>query len=545
MRMSRILVPVALSSLLACGGGGGGGGGGTAPTVVSTTPANGATSVAVSTTVSVTFSLAMDCSTFTSTSFFVETGGTPAPGSIACAGATATLTPSPALSAGTTYTATVQAGVKSTSGVALAAGVTFGFTTAGGGGVGAPTVVSTVPADGATDVAITSTLTVNFSEAMDCTTLTSSTLFESESGTPVPGIIDCNDAVAVFTPSSDLLASTTYTATVQAGVKSQTEVALAASVTWSFTTAAAAACTGDSGKIYIADFGNERIVSSDDMCGDNWTSLDSFTIASTLYNFDEEDVFVASDGKIYIADTFNNRIVRMDDMTGANAVMYGTTGTGVGQFTTPRTVFVEGGHIYVTDGFSFARIVRFDDMTGTDWTTYPPASSMTTPFKELWGLYVDANNRIYVTDNDGSNDMVSRVVRMDDMTGAGFTSYGTWGSGTGQFNRPWGLAVDSTFHIYIADGPNQRIVRMDDMAGTNWTALGTLGTGADQFYAPTGIFVDGTGRIYVSDYGGSIGYGVDNRIVRMDDMTGTSWTTLGTEGAGYKQLDGPTSVWVH
>jgi hypothetical protein len=40
-----------------------------------------------------------------------------------------------------------------------------------------------------------------------------------------------------------------------------------------------------------------------------------------------------------------------------------------------------------------------------------------------------------------------------------------------------------------------------------------------RFRAPYGIFVDADGRMYVADRG-------SNRIVRMDDMNCTNWTTF-------------------
>src|SRR5437667_4759674 len=68
--------------------------------------------------------------------------------------------------------------------------------------------------------------------------------------------------------------------------------------------------------------------------------------------------------------------------------------------------------------------------------------------------------------------------------------------------------------IYVADESNNRIVRMDDMTGAGWTPFGTSGSGPNQFSSPFGIFVS-AGEIFVVDT-------VINRIVRMDDMISAS-----------------------
>ena len=70
--------------------------------------------------------------------------------------------------------------------------------------------------------------------------------------------------------------------------------------------------------------------------------------------------------------------------------------------------------------------------------------------------------------------------------------------------------MDRAGQIYIADSHNDRIVRVNDMTGSGWTTLGTAGTGVNQFREPTGIFVDGAGRIYLADF-------LADRIVRVND----------------------------
>ena len=310
---------------------------------------------------------------------------------------------------------------------------------------------------------------------------------------------------------------------------------------------AGAACAGDLGKIYIADgLNNDRIVRIDDMCGTNWVALQSVPGADVATSLGSpEGVFVDGAGKIYIADTFGgNDIIRMDDMTGTNVTTVGSTGSGALQFNAPKNVFVDsGGHIYVTDSFNY-RIVRMDDMTGKNWTTFGTHGTGVDQFSFPTGIFVDGAGRIYVTDSDVANSF-DRVVRIDDMTGTNWTTFGTNGSGVNQFSALWGIFVDPAGHIYLTDaGTNARVVRMDDMSGTNWTTYGTFGQGSPgDFYSPASIFVDANGRIYVVD--DAITYQSDNGVVRMDDMTGKNWIRFGKTGGGVGEFSQATGLWVH
>ncbi|GKV73687.1 MULTISPECIES: Ig-like domain-containing protein [Pseudarthrobacter] len=143
--------------------GGSGGGDTTAPVVTGTSPADGATGVAVSADVTATFSEAMDTSTVGSGTFTLEsgTGAVAASVTLNSAGNVATLNPGSDLAAGTVYTATIEGGstgVKDAAGNALASDKTWTFTTASAGGGGTPeTVTLTATAD--SYVAGTSTAT--------------------------------------------------------------------------------------------------------------------------------------------------------------------------------------------------------------------------------------------------------------------------------------------------------------------------------------------------------------------------------------------------
>ena len=216
----------------------------TPPTVLSTSPTDGATNVAVSTVVTATFSEAMDATTINGTTFTLKTtsGSTPVAGTVAYdAGTkTATFTPTSALSNSTGYTATITTGAKDAAGNQLAANKVFAFTTIAD--TTPPTVTSTTPADNATGVPVGTTVTVTFSEAMDPTTINGTTfsLKVTSSSAAVAGTVSYNTSthVATFTPTAPLAASTQYTATVTTGAKDTAGNQLSpGNVSFSFTTA--------------------------------------------------------------------------------------------------------------------------------------------------------------------------------------------------------------------------------------------------------------------------------------------------------------------
>ena len=85
----------------------------TPPQVSSTTPAQGATTVALNTTITATFTKPMNPSTISATSFLVTgPGGASVTGTVtyAAAGSVATFTPAASLTYGAVYTATITTG---------------------------------------------------------------------------------------------------------------------------------------------------------------------------------------------------------------------------------------------------------------------------------------------------------------------------------------------------------------------------------------------------------------------------------------------------
>nr|MDQ2732049.1 Ig-like domain-containing protein [Armatimonadota bacterium] len=222
----------------------------TKPTVIATIPTNGATGVPFNQAVSATFSKSMDPTTITTATFTLTGPGTTSVTGFvtyAAIGNTATFTPAELLLSGTLYTATITTGVKDLSGNALANNYVFTFTTGTGPDTNPPTIISTNPGNGATDVPINQAVNATFSKAMDPLTITTATFQLTEpGGGVVTGTVayDAINFIATFMPSAPLTASTTYVATVTAGATDLAGNSLkpgTAPNPWSFTTGAAAA----------------------------------------------------------------------------------------------------------------------------------------------------------------------------------------------------------------------------------------------------------------------------------------------------------------
>ena len=208
------------------------------PTVTSETPASGATNVAVSTAPTATFNEALQAGTI---SFTLKSSSGTVAGSASYNSTTnvTTFTPTSALAYNTTYTATIS-GAQSASSVPMTAPFSWSFTT----DAAPPAVTSETPASGATGVAVSTTATATFNEALQAGTI--SFTLKNSSGSSVAGSVSYNSTTYVTTftptPTSALASNTTYTATIS-GAQSMSGVSMTAPFSWSFTTTAASSTT--------------------------------------------------------------------------------------------------------------------------------------------------------------------------------------------------------------------------------------------------------------------------------------------------------------
>ena len=266
--------------------------------------------------------------------------------------------------------------------------------------------------------------------------------------------------------------------------------------------------------------------------GFTFTSNDGSTTVSGTFTTAAVDEWIyggGKGGKTHYSYEFVGAFSGVETLNGVSAAVNGEIVVNVGTFTYPLGSTTAGASttginwdyapFYVAD-YSFSRIIRVDDIFGTNELSYGSTGTGVGQFYGTSGIARDSSGRIYIGDLYNA-----RIVRIDDMTGKNWTTFGTYGSGANQFSYATGdIAIDSQGRIYVMDIGNGRIDRFDDMTGKNWTTFGTPGTGVNQFEGASGIALDAAGNIYIADQG-------NGRIVEMADMTGTNWTTLSPVGS--------------
>jgi hypothetical protein len=233
----------------------------TRPTVMSTIPANIATGVLINRKITAIFSEAMNPATISTTTFTLLNGITPIAGTVTytASSRTASFDPTSDLTASTEYTAKITTGVKDLAGNTLAVAKTWSFTTGTTADTTAPVVTSTSPANLATGVVINASIDATFSEAMDSSTISTTTFtLVGPGAVTVTGTVALATITATFDPASNLTASSVYTATVTTGVKDLAGNALAVAKTWTFTTGTT---TGSSrSAVFLGTAGNFAIL---------------------------------------------------------------------------------------------------------------------------------------------------------------------------------------------------------------------------------------------------------------------------------------------
>jgi hypothetical protein len=99
-----------------------------------------------------------------------------------------------------------------------------------------PIVIATTPIEGANSVPLRSNVTATFNKEMNPETINQSSFIVTAANIPVAGAVTYSGVKATFTPTSQLIANTIYTATIKTTVKDLAGNALQTDYVWMFTT---------------------------------------------------------------------------------------------------------------------------------------------------------------------------------------------------------------------------------------------------------------------------------------------------------------------
>lgn len=194
-------------------------------------------------------------------------------------------------------------------------------------------------------------------------------------------------------------------------------------------------------------------------------------------------------GFVYVADTLNNRIQQFTS-SGVYLRQWGAFGNGNGQFDRPSAVaaakLVDNSvHALVSDQLN-SRVQMFTTL-GAYETQIPAGGG------QIIDIASNGGSGIPYYLADATNRRVARY-GFGNLLG----TFGTQGSGDGQFEVPQGLDVDSVGNVWVVDSQNDNLQKFG-ATGQFLARYGGSGSQPGQFDSPRDVEVADDGTIYVVD----------------------------------------------
>ena len=204
-----------------------------------------------------------------------------------------------------------------------------------------------------------------------------------------------------------------------------------------------------------------------------------------------EAIRLLRDGRIVVADTHYHRLVFFST-EGKLLGMQGTKGTGDGQFIYPVALAEDAaGNLYVAEYGSNDRIQKFAP-DGTHALSFGSFGTGTEQFQRPSGL-VWHNDRVYVAD------AINNRIQVFSDAGHYITTLGTT-PGDAVLRYPYDMALTPEHNLAIVEYTAGRVTLMTP-EGRRLGHYGSTGPGPGQLRTPWGLTVTPTGHIIVADTG--------------------------------------------
>lgn len=231
------------------------------------------------------------------------------------------------------------------------------------------------------------------------------------------------------------------------------------------------------GNRYLTDSGGDRIIRVDAQ-GTQSVVLDIGLDKPRALALDP------SDGTLWVTDTRDNQVVHLT--TGGKVL---DTFGGAGYVKSAFGIAADTTGVYVADTYNY-RIMKIAKGTGQKIWTQTTCGGQTVSRPR--GLTIGSDGNVYVADTDRG-----RIVVLNPSTGSCIRTFGSPGSGNGQFSGPRDLVSDGDGGLWVAEAKTARIQHVTN-AGLFISKTGTYGSGPGQFRAPACVFMD-RGSVAVCD----------------------------------------------
>ena len=231
-------------------------------------------------------------------------------------------------------------------------------------------------------------------------------------------------------------------------------------------------------------------------------------------------VAVNQRGEIIVTE-YSGHCISIFSSSGEKIRTFGSVGSARGQFREPCGVAVDGdGNILVVEGDN-DRIQKFT-RDGKFVTAVGQRGNRYLEFTNPAGVAINHRNRkVYICDYGNHH---VRILNADLTLSS---SFGSRGSGDGQFQYPWNVAFDSNDNVYVGDSGNH-CIQVFTAEGKFLRKFGKKGSGDGELIEPTGVSIDSDDIVYVTEY--------YNHRVSMFTSEGQFLRSFGTLGTGPGQF---------